>query len=1012
MKKLKEFIDRYIFGKTLPTDMRLLNATYVIGTLVVVSVIAVKVLEGNAEYVVMLLALLLLPILFTIVLSENQKLVNMSNWIIILLVCGFAVPFSFFTFGGIQSGMSAYFTLCLFLIFILINGSLLWIAVAAQLLIIFFCHYAAFYYPHLIENITPYQNYIDSLSTCVICGLYIGLVAKFHKLIYDEENRNISKFDKELAKRSQMLRVVNATAMRLLTPGLGKFDESLHKCMEMLARCVSADRVYIWNTRKQKNTLRYMQIVEWVDSARRSPYTVPRGKFFSMNGIQSWEDLFADGRCVNGPVSSFSREDRERLMPFHIMSVLAIPVFLQNSFWGFVSFEDCRNERYFQEEEVAILRSGSLLMANAIARNEMTAVMREADERSRRLEVETQAAQMASKTKSAFLATMSHEIRTPLNAIIGLSEVELQTSSLNDSTRENLEKILMSGNGLLDIVNDILDISKVESGKLELVPVEYDIANLINDAVQLNIVRIGSKNIIFNLQVDETIPTKLYGDNMRVKQILNNLLSNAFKYTDEGYVIFRVEWQKKQDYAEVVFTVSDSGRGILQEHLDSLFSEYKQLDVRANRKVEGTGLGLSITKNMVEIMDGTILVDSEYGKGSKFVVKLRQKIINPTPLGAAAVDDLKKFRFAEGHGAKSKSFIRARMPYGKVLIVDDVPTNLDVAKGLMLPYGLTVDLANNAREAIDKIRAHERAYDIVFMDHMMPEIDGIEATKIIREEIGTDYARTVPIVAFTANAVEGTERLFLSNGFDSYISKPIDVLRLDRILNQFIRDKQTSQTIAEAESAATLKDTAATDNPLLGMSVAGVNIDSGVARYGGAEGYRQVLRSYIAHTPSLLEKMRALSEDDMESYAITVHGLKGSSYGICADVAGRGAEALEMASKAKDYALVSERNGDFISSIEDLVEDLKRLLRKVEERGGPKAKEHKDAVDRCALMQLLDACRRFKTTAMEEAMAGIEIYDYESDAELASWLREQLDNLEYDSIAKRLEEVLNVSERE
>ncbi|GHV32998.1 hypothetical protein FACS1894187_00130 [Synergistales bacterium] len=1005
MKKLKEYVNRYIFEKTLPTEMRLFNATYVIGALAVVVVIVSKIIEGDTEPFVMVILLSLLPILFTIILSERQSLAKIANWIIIFLVCVLAVPFSFFVSGGVQSGIAAYFALSLSLIFILISGRLLWMAVTAQLLIIFFCYYGAFRYPELIENTIPFQNYINSIFGCIVCGFYVGFIIKFHKWTYLEEKKNAEESDKKLARRSRLLRVVNGTAMRLLTPGLGKFDESLRKCMEMLARCVNVDRVYIWNTRKQHNTLRYIQMVEWVDSVRGSSRAIPRGKFFSMNSIQSWENLFADGRCVNGPVSSFSPEDRGRLESLHIISVLAIPVFLQNHFWGFVSFDDCRNERYFPEEEVAILRSGSLLMANAIMRNEMAAEMREADERSRRLEVETRAAQVASQSKSAFLATISHEIRTPLNAIIGLSEVELQQGFLPDATRENLEKILMSGSDLLGIVNDILDISKVESGKLEIIPVEYDTANLINDAVQLNIMRIGFKNIFFNLQIDETIPIKLYGDNMRVKQILNNLLSNAFKYTDEGYVIFRVDWQRKKDYAEIIFTVSDTGCGILQEHIVSIFSEYKQLDVRANRNVEGTGLGLFITKNIVDLMNGTISVDSEYGRGSSFTVKLQQKIVNSTPLGALAVENLKKFHFAKGSRLKSKNFIRARMPYGKVLIVDDVPTNLDVAKGLMLPYGLVVDFANNAHEAIDKIRDENPIYDVVFMDHMMPEIDGIEATKMIREDVGTDYAKTVPIVALTANAIEGNERMFLSNGFDSYISKPIDILQLDRVLNRFIRDKQTPETLSKVESAIPSKDTPAY-NLLSGLSVDGVNIDDGVTRYGGAENYLQILRSYVAHTPSLLEKMRALSELDIASYAIAVHGLKGSSYGICADAVGKGAEALEMASKAKDYVAVSSRNSAFINSVEDLVEDLRRLLQKAEERGGPGTKERKNAPDREILKRLLSACEHFKTTAMEEIMDSLDIYDYENGSEMVSWLREQLDNLEYNLIAERLKEVL------
>ncbi|MDR1950211.1 MAG: response regulator, partial [Spirochaetaceae bacterium] len=395
-------------------------------------------------------------------------------------------------------------------------------------------------------------------------------------------------------------------------------------------------------------------------------------------------------------------------------------------------------------------------------------------------------AEAASRAKSEFLATMSHEIRTPLNAIIGLSEIELQKNLAAD-VRSDLEKIHNSGSILLGIINDILDISKIEAGSFELIPVEYDTPSLLNDTVQLNIVRIGSKPITFSLDIDETLPARLFGDELRVKQILNNLLSNAFKYTREGLVKLRLKWEQREDDAYLVFTVEDTGQGIKPEDMDKLFSEYSQLDTRANRKIEGTGLGLSITRRLTEMMGGTITVESEYGRGSIFTVGLRQGIVGDQPIGKELAENLMSFRFIETRRNRGRNLVRSYMPYGKVLVVDDVVTNLDVARGLMLPYGLTIDCVNNGREAIDRIRNGAIQYDAVFMDHMMPGIDGIEATRIIRKEIGTEYAKTVPIIALTANALAGNEEMFLAAGFNAFIAKPIDIMRLDVILNQWVR---------------------------------------------------------------------------------------------------------------------------------------------------------------------------------------------------------------------------------
>ena len=398
-----------------------------------------------------------------------------------------------------------------------------------------------------------------------------------------------------------------------------------------------------------------------------------------------------------------------------------------------------------------------------------------------------QAAEAATRSKSEFLAAMSHEIRTPLNAIIGIAQIQLQKKNLPEEYVTALEKINASGDSLLGIINDILDLSKIEIGKMELHPGEYSVPHLINDAVQLNIIRIGSKPIDFTLDIDESLPSKMYGDELRLKQILNNLLSNAIKYTKKGQVKLSVSHVAVGDDVILRFVIRDTGQGMRREDKERLFSQYRRFNADANRATEGTGLGLNITKKLIEMMDGTIGVESEYEKGSMFFVTARQGAVECAPIGSEVAKKLRNFTFTSGRQAVALEIDNEPMPYGSVLVVDDVETNLYVAKGLLAPYGLNIETAESGFEAIEKTAtamANGNTYDIIFMDHMMPKMDGIEAAQKLRER-----GYHGPIVALTANALVGNDEMFARHGFDGFISKPIDTLRLNEVLNQFIRGK-------------------------------------------------------------------------------------------------------------------------------------------------------------------------------------------------------------------------------
>ena len=522
--------------------------------------------------------------------------------------------------------------------------------------------------------------------------------------------------------------------------------------------------------------------------------------------------------------------------------------------------------RLFETNKVPLFINGKIIGIMGIARD--------ITER----KVMEEAAQNANKAKTAFLANMSHEIRTPMNAILGITEIQLQRESLDAEARVAIEKIYTSGDLLLGIINDILDFSKIEAGRLELLTDKYEIASLVSDTVQLNLMRVGSKRIAFTLNIDEDMPALLYGDELRVKQILNNLLSNAFKYTMAGTVSLTINAHKAetpgtlQDKTILVITVSDTGQGMSESQVHKLFDEYSRFNMEYNRTTEGTGLGMSITKKLIELMHGDISVESKLGVGSTFTVHLPQRRASSDALGREMAENLRLFRTSSNAQMRRTQINRDAMPYGSILVVDDVETNIYVAKGLLMPYDLKISSADSGYAAIQKVK-DGNVYDIIFMDHMMPEMDGIETTKRIRE-----LGYTQPIVALTANAVSGQADIFLKNGFDDFISKPIDLRQMNMLLNKMIRDKQPIEVIEKARKEATAKKEQTqlpinSDDPEFvrifkreaGKSLATLEelIDDG-AWYRHADN----VRAYIIHIHTIKTSLANIGKPDLSAIAL------------------------------------------------------------------------------------------------------------------------------------------------
>jgi signal transduction histidine kinase/CheY-like chemotaxis protein/HPt (histidine-containing phosphotransfer) domain-containing protein len=597
-------------------------------------------------------------------------------------------------------------------------------------------------------------------------------------------------------------------------------------------------------------------------------------------------------------------------------------------------------------------------------------------------------AEESSKAKSGFLAKMSHEIRTPMNAILGITEIQLQNEYLSPETKDAFERIYNSGDMLLGIINDILDLSKIEAGKLEIVPFQYDIASLVHDTVQLNIMRFESKQIEFMLDISEKVPVMLIGDELRIKQILNNLISNAFKYTDKGAVNLTVSAEpidSIENDVMLIFRIGDTGQGMTAEQIANLGREYARFNMEANRMTEGTGLGMNITMSLIDMMKGNISIDSTPGTGSTFTVKLPQKRFGLEDIGRELADNLMKLNHNNTGKIRTVQIKREFMPYGRVLVVDDVETNLYVAKGLLAPYGLSVDVALSGFEAIDKIK-NGNVYDIVFMDHMMPKMDGLEASKIIR---GMGYAQ--PIVALTANALAGQAEMFMDNGFDDFISKPIDIRQLNTVLNKLIRDKQPPEVIEESRRQNRNMFNAA---PAASQS----SIDSQL---------REFFVRDAKKAASVLEAVYAgkfSNDNDISMFIINVHGMKSALANIGENALSAEAAKLEQAGRAANTDLI-------MGELPEFLERLYAVIQKYDQ-GEDENKEAAVNADDIThlkekLLEIKAACALYNKKSAKDALAELKEKTWpQSVKEMINNITGFLIHSEFDEIAGAIEEYM------
>jgi len=733
------------------------------------------------------------------------------------------------------------------------------------------------------------------LTIFLVCSFTFIIFFIVKKVVKHTETEN-NKMMNEIEYRSKLLDTSNEMALLLHKSDINSFDDALRQSMSAISRLIKVDSVNLWKNRVEGEELYCFQIFDYSlnDSVYSNNVLYKYDDF-----IPEWKETLAKRIHISGLVREMLPGTRDIFAPTGLLSALITPIFLEEQFWGFVCFDDYQKERVFTKDEETVMHSVSLVLASSFLRNRMIGKI---NDNTVKLEAALEAAELSNRAKSIFLAQMSHEIRTPISAILGITEIQLRGSILSADVEEGLLMIYESGSLLLNIINDILDLSKIDAGKLEIVPEKYDIPSLVNDIVQLNRMRYDSKAIDFKLSVDENTPVELIGDEYRIKQILNNLLSNAYKYTELGEIRMSVtaEAEKNSEIVSLIFKISDTGQGMNESQISRLFDEYSRFNVERNRNIAGTGLGMNITKHLIDLMKGEITVESEVDKGTVFTVRLPQKSCGSETCGAEITERLRTFSSRNKLLSKMNKIQPKKISDGKVLVVDDVYTNLFVAQGMLLPYGLMIETANSGLEAIEKIK-NNGIYDIVFMDHMMPKMDGLKATKIIRE-----MGYTHPIVALTANAITGQAEMFLANGFDAFIAKPIDSFELDQLLTTYIKNKKNLENSGTTNEAGSFAANAVISSKMEKMFLLDAN-----------------------HAINVLEELAAkfnnLDNEELESYIVTLHGIKTALANIGENELSDTAKKLEQAGEDRNFSLITNETPVFMNALSSMTKKLKSM---------------------------------------------------------------------------------------
>ncbi|MCI9680392.1 MAG: response regulator [Lachnospiraceae bacterium] len=602
-------------------------------------------------------------------------------------------------------------------------------------------------------------------------------------------------------------------------------------------------------------------------------------------------------------------------------------------------------------------------------------------------------AEKASIAKSEFLANMSHEIRTPMNAIIGLNDIIMEECG-DTEIYAHAKDVQSAAKNLLAIINDILDLSKVEAGKMELVYVDYYIKVLTDEIMGMMDMAASQRGLILKYECDKTIPCRYNGDDGRIKQILINILSNAVKFTNKGYVRAYITGKpgRTADEEMLIFYVEDTGCGIREEDLSKIFEDFRQVDSKRNRNAEGTGLGLAIVKYLVELMEGTIEVESTYGKGTTVTIMIPQKIVDASPVSQMPELPQEEQKITDSFTA----------PGVKVLIVDDNVINRKVARGFLKNYGFDLTEAASGPEAVDLVR--DVRFDIIFMDHMMPGMDGIEAAEIIRRDCGENGTAPV-MIALTANAMEGMREHFLACGFQDFIAKPLDRRELNNTLLRWVPEKYR-QTDGIEEEVKPLDPTA--------FQIDGIDMKAAMQYYSGDnEGFADLLELYCIDGKRKTELLRELVDSDMLRYQIEVHGLKSASANIGAMEVSAMAREQENAAAQGDRELITEKFPLLLAEYETLLAHIGQFLEWRKEEHAKKEKLPCPDIQelRAQTAAALEELKHFRSQECADRVETLLLHELPKDTEeYLRQIREQLRLYEDDNAEELLGQLLEILE--
>ncbi|MCL2874541.1 MAG: ATP-binding protein [Defluviitaleaceae bacterium] len=906
-------------------------------------------------------------------------------------------------------------------------------------------------------------------------------------IVQNEEHHNMTL-------RDALLSAANDVAVLLISHDSESYEERLAKSLALLGYATDCEVVTVRkNSYNSNGEWCAVRVCEWVKDEWKQ--TVGSGnREMLKDQIVSYSAMLI-GIYKNIIVSELPSSEQEDFKRRNIVSSLVIPINIDNEFWGFVSFSRCTKIRTFIEMETSILTTVSNMIASSMLQNETN----------KSLIIASKEALAATDAKTSFLANMSHEIRTPMNAIMGMSELALREKSL-PSLHDYLNTIKTAGANMLEIINDILDISRIEHGKLELASIPYKMSSLLSNTIRMIKMRATDKNMPFFVDVSPDLPTEFIGDEARINQILLNLLTNAIKFTNDGFVRLSVSGKNVHGLYEISFKVIDTGIGIKEEDIPCLFNTFTQVDTKRNRAREGSGLGLPISKELAERMGGKILVDTEYNFGSTFTAVIKQRIYNPNPIvnteclvasrilafetrelyllsmkkafdglnidyvicknipelhkelenfepdhvfvsaeyskmmsdlladkgikaekivlieqgGEYFASGLEKvlslplysvtvahtlsvpFKAQNEQEDRELEILQMYAPNSKILVVDDNLINLKVAEGLLEIYGIVADTAMSGRNAIDMVQNVK--YDLVFMDHMMPDIDGIETTKMIRA-LGEDFEK-LPIVALTANAMSGAGEMFEREGLSGYIAKPIENEKLQVVLEKWLPPEKLEYKKLSDDDGLT--DTNSIDD-IDDSPIKGVDMETGLRRVMGAlPVYQKILKMYTDDSIIRINEIKEnLVSGNTNSLIIAAHSLKSTSSNVGATEVSAIASKIESAFIEGDDDYVSQNVSKLYDVTTKVVENINQYLESFAS-DTPDTKQPADekVLTRC-VVTMKQAIATMDIKCLETTADELSEYEWSSDiSELTENIIDGISSYDYDIAEEAIEKLI------